>query len=86
MEKNIVYGGDIRIAISEISKLSFSVCFVLKDHVTQPLTVVVGLVMNERNVSLFNGKVDNGHNNALLQVEERKFWVFFMKFAFEENL
>lgn len=73
MGKNVVYGGDIRIAISEISKLSFSVCFVLEDHVTQPMTVVVGLVINERNVSLFNGKVYNGHNNALSPVEERKF-------------
>jgi hypothetical protein len=73
-----VYCRDIRIAVGEICKLSVSVYFVLEDHVTQPLTVVVGQVVTERNMSLFNSKVDNGHNDALLPIEERKLWVFLL--------
>jgi hypothetical protein len=49
------------------------VYFVTNDRITNPLTHIAGQLVTERNVVplLSTGKLDNGHCDALLSVEER---------------
>jgi hypothetical protein len=73
MRRNGVYGGNVEIiAISEICKVSVTVCFVSYGQISQKLTVIVGQVVNERNLSLlFNSKLDKGHYEVALTTEKR---------------
>jgi hypothetical protein len=60
-----LYGGnDGIIDIREIYEVSVSTYFVFEEKIVQPLTVAVGQVTSERNISLslsllFGGELDN---------------------------
>jgi hypothetical protein len=71
-EKNGVYCSNVKIiAISKICEVSVTVYFISESQVTQPLTVIISQVVNERNVChSFNGELDSDHYGAMLPVGE----------------
>jgi hypothetical protein len=71
---NCVYGSGAIIAVMKFMTC-ISVYFISKGQIIQPPTIMVEVV-NEINVSLFSGELDNEHCDGLMPVEEREVGYF----------
>jgi hypothetical protein len=57
--------------LMKFTKCLSELTFVSQGQITQPPSVINGQAVTEKNVSLFTGKLDNCHYNALLSVEDK---------------